>query len=283
MMLTFWLCVRPDPSLSRELKKKKKKKRRRVDRYLCCVIMDVVDQDQFRQPWSSGSPPSKRTRSGTIGQRLRTASDLELGGWISQTQKDAMKEKIMRGNEELLHAMDQYAVGNGAVLQHLISTGALDTNPSSIFEAVDALEMEVSEGLTCVARTCRICHQQFTMNHDKACQFHPESFAGETAQRWMVTPLHQPYNSTNRPRCASYLYRRALNPYYRLLARPTAAASCTTFIRAAGPPTSTHRGAARGGTTRTTTTTNPAWNSGGPAWGCEQALADHYMFEQVLL
>mmetsp|Transcript_55002 Transcript_55002/g.108636 ORF Transcript_55002/g.108636 Transcript_55002/m.108636 type:complete len:98 (+) Transcript_55002:105-398(+) len=35
------------------------------------------------------------------------------------------------------------------------------------------------------ARTCRICTKQFTENGDKACRYHPESYSGETAQRWL--------------------------------------------------------------------------------------------------
>ena len=36
--------------------------------------------------------------------------------------------------------------------------------------------------------SCRRCHEQFdpTNNSDKACVFHPESWCGETAQRWMA-------------------------------------------------------------------------------------------------
>lgn len=35
--------------------------------------------------------------------------------------------------------------------------------------------------------TCRLCYQSFDRkeNHPKACRYHPESFTGETAQRWM--------------------------------------------------------------------------------------------------
>jgi hypothetical protein len=33
-------------------------------------------------------------------------------------------------------------------------------------------------------RTCRRCKQQFTENGPKSCRFHPESYSGETAQRW---------------------------------------------------------------------------------------------------
>ena len=35
-------------------------------------------------------------------------------------------------------------------------------------------------------RTCRICLTSFTTNHNKACRRHPESYAGETAQRWLA-------------------------------------------------------------------------------------------------
>jgi hypothetical protein len=48
-----------------------------------------------------------------------------------------------------------------------------------------SLEGEFTQGAGLIARTCRVCHQQFTINHDKACRYHPESFSGETAQRWL--------------------------------------------------------------------------------------------------
>jgi hypothetical protein len=37
-------------------------------------------------------------------------------------------------------------------------------------------------------KKCRNCMSNFTPedNHDKACKYHPESFSGETAQRWMA-------------------------------------------------------------------------------------------------
>lgn len=35
-----------------------------------------------------------------------------------------------------------------------------------------------------VLRTCRICHQQFSKRNENSCRFHPESYCGETAQRW---------------------------------------------------------------------------------------------------
>lgn len=34
-------------------------------------------------------------------------------------------------------------------------------------------------------RTCRTCKTKFTTNNKRACVYHPESFSGETAQRWL--------------------------------------------------------------------------------------------------
>mmetsp|Transcript_988 Transcript_988/g.2131 ORF Transcript_988/g.2131 Transcript_988/m.2131 type:complete len:100 (+) Transcript_988:46-345(+) len=37
-------------------------------------------------------------------------------------------------------------------------------------------------------KKCRHCMDTFKPdgNHDKACKYHPESFTGETAQRWLA-------------------------------------------------------------------------------------------------
>ena len=37
-------------------------------------------------------------------------------------------------------------------------------------------------------RTCRLCHADFmpSCNSGTSCRYHPESFAGETAQRWLA-------------------------------------------------------------------------------------------------
>jgi len=42
--------------------------------------------------------------------------------------------------------------------------------------------------LAIVSKTCRLCLKKFDEkeNNDRACAFHPESFSGETAQRWMA-------------------------------------------------------------------------------------------------
>ena len=52
---------------------------------------------------------------------------------------------------------------------------------SSRSDAEEKLEMAVQAA----PRTCRTCKTQFTVNSDRACVYHPESFSGETAQRWL--------------------------------------------------------------------------------------------------
>jgi hypothetical protein len=51
---------------------------------------------------------------------------------------------------------------------HLSSSGVLPTSPAQP-----------------LPRTCRTCKTKFTMNNERACVYHPESFSGETAQRWL--------------------------------------------------------------------------------------------------
>lgn len=57
-------------------------------------------------------------------------------------------------------------------------------------------------------RTCRYCMQSFvdSNNSDRACRYHPESFTGETAQRWMApgetkgaSDIHNFYNCCGAP------------------------------------------------------------------------------------
>ena len=128
------------------------------------------------------TPDKKRSRSGTIVKRLRSISDLEVGGWIDHVQKECMKELVMRGDERLLHAMDNYEDGKVEFLQSMIVGGELNSVPLCMegMDIVNELESEMQQGCTVIARTCRICHQQFTINHEKACAYHPESFCGET-------------------------------------------------------------------------------------------------------
>ena len=140
------------------------------------------------------TPDKKRTRSGTIVRRLRSISDLEEGGWISRVQKECMKELVMRGDERLLSAMDSYDGGNVEFLQSMIVSGELNSVPLMMddMDIVNELEAEMQQGCTVIARTCRICHQQFTMNHDKACAYHPESYCGETGTITLRSILYNP-------------------------------------------------------------------------------------------
>lgn len=132
------------------------------------------------------TPEKKRHRSGGIGQRLRTASDLETGGWIDNWQKNALKNLIMNGHEGVLGALERYAMGDGADLQHFIANDLKDTyEMSKNMDVIGDLDTEMQEGCTVFSRTCCVCHQQFTVNHDKVCVYHPESYSGETAQRWL--------------------------------------------------------------------------------------------------
>ena len=138
------------------------------------------------------TPDKKRSRSGTIVKRLRSISDLEVGGWIDHIQKACMKELVMRGDERLLSAMDSYEEGKVEFLQSMIVSGELNSVPLCMdgMDIVNELESEMQQGCTVIARTCRVCHQQFTMNHDKACAYHPESFCGETGTTSPPPPTH---------------------------------------------------------------------------------------------
>lgn len=44
-----------------------------------------------------------------------------------------------------------------------------------------------------IQRTCRTCMQKFNIdsNNDNSCRYHPESYAGETAQRWLAPGVTQ--------------------------------------------------------------------------------------------
>ena len=44
--------------------------------------------------------------------------------------------------------------------------------------------LAASNAARAAPRTCRRCKQQYTENGPKVCRFHPESYSGETAQRW---------------------------------------------------------------------------------------------------
>ena len=108
---------------------------------------------------------------------------MEHTGWISREQHEAIKNLIIMGDERLLLAMDKFKAGDGSELHSLIISGLLNSSTSSM-DIVGSLEADFND-IGVVARTCRVCHQSFTINNEKICRFHPESFSGETAQRWL--------------------------------------------------------------------------------------------------
>lgn len=59
---------------------------------------------------------------------------------------------------------------------------------ASIQDQFEKLSMDPIALKLCFPRTCRICKNMFleSENSSKACRRHPESFSGETAQRWLA-------------------------------------------------------------------------------------------------
>lgn len=54
---------------------------------------------------------------------------------------------------------------------------------------MDGLRKEFEKALppSPLLRTCKRCHTQFDPKHNdkRACRYHPHSYSGETAQRWL--------------------------------------------------------------------------------------------------
>lgn len=66
-------------------------------------------------------------RSGSISGRLRSASELEEKGFIDRVQKGALKDLILSGDEQLLAALDKFAVeGDAQELKALLRSGLLE-------------------------------------------------------------------------------------------------------------------------------------------------------------
>lgn len=73
--------------------------------------------------------------------------------------------------------MEWGAVHSGGLIASIMPTSEASTD--SNISKRQAMTLE---------KTCRNCMERFLPedNHEKACKFHPESFTGETAQRWMA-------------------------------------------------------------------------------------------------
>jgi hypothetical protein len=70
---------------------------------------------------------------------MRSASDLEERGLIDRSQKGALKDLIVRGDQQLLNALDQAIEGDPSELQRLIRSGALDEAAALAALDVDTL------------------------------------------------------------------------------------------------------------------------------------------------
>ena len=82
-------------------------------------------------PSSYGNAMPKRARAGSVSRsrtnsvdlslssRLRSASELEKAGLVSSTQKGALKDLIIFGDEALRGALDDYQQGDAERLERL--------------------------------------------------------------------------------------------------------------------------------------------------------------------
>ena len=84
--------------------------------------------DNILTPLLNPNPnPPQRVRSGSISGRLRSASELEEKGLIDRVQKGALKDLILSGDEQLLAALDKFAVeGDAQELKALLRSGLLE-------------------------------------------------------------------------------------------------------------------------------------------------------------
>lgn len=74
----------------------------------------------------------KRSRSGSISGRLRSASDLEDTGVISREQKAILKDLIISGDNSVQGAIDKYEAGDPTALEAMIKSGALLARSSDV-------------------------------------------------------------------------------------------------------------------------------------------------------
>ena len=124
--------------------------------------MDIVDDDfsgssisnrRNLTPENGLTPDKKRARSGGVGKRLRTASDLETGGWIDKLQKEAIKNLIMNGHEGLIEALDRYASGDGTDLLQFIANDLNETyERTKDMDIMEDLDSEMQDGCKVISQ-----------------------------------------------------------------------------------------------------------------------------------
>lgn len=76
--------------------------------------------------------------------------------------------------------------GKGASSAATIAPASVETLTNQLQKGLDVLGDESPHKP--LFRTCRSCNQAFNVktNSETSCRYHPESFCGETAQRWMA-------------------------------------------------------------------------------------------------
>ncbi len=88
--------------------------------------LEMLSPPRFFSPVSYELMNIKRTRAGSISQRLRSVSDLEERGIIDKSQKGVLKDLIISGDELLQGALDTYEGGDSGPLSVLLKQGTLD-------------------------------------------------------------------------------------------------------------------------------------------------------------
>ena len=107
-------------------------------------------------PSSYGNAMPKRARAGSVSRsrtnsvdlslssRLRSASELEKAGLVSSTQKGALKDLIIFGDEALRGALADYQQGDAERLERLVKQGYLDRSRGVNVSTVESRPREGS-------------------------------------------------------------------------------------------------------------------------------------------
>ena len=111
----------------------------------CCaqsvvfLLVWTFDEIVFERMLSTRPPPPlsssmevmpKRSRSGSISSRLRSASELLEEGVIETRQKGVLKDLIISGDEALADALSRYERGDKEPIKHLLREGVLNRKSS---------------------------------------------------------------------------------------------------------------------------------------------------------
>jgi CCT motif len=113
-------------------------------------ILQHQQQLLSHTPPFTGAPSSyetkhfgKRTRSGSVSGRLRSASEyLEEKGLLDRQTKGILKDLIIIGDEELQQALDSYEMGDPSSLEEMIKSGALQNRLPQDLDILGDLDLD---------------------------------------------------------------------------------------------------------------------------------------------